>query len=61
MTAYLIVALAAYQVFLGINTVLSGLATDTRAQHAAIGYALWAAIFYFSIRSGGFRFLWDKK
>jgi heme a synthase len=52
--------LAVAQVILGIGTVLSGLNTESRAIHAAVGYALWGVLFFITLRSGGMRWLWDK-
>jgi heme A synthase len=54
-------ALAVAQIFLGIGTVQSGLNTHSRATHAAVGYLLWGSLFYVALRSGGFRWLWDRK
>lgn len=47
-----IFGLAASQVILGVGTVLSGLSPDSRSIHAAIGYALWGFLIYFSLRTG---------
>ncbi|MGZ3697528.1 MAG: COX15/CtaA family protein [Bdellovibrionota bacterium] len=56
--AWGVMLLSLAQVGLGILTVLSGLQTHARATHAAVGYALWAGLFYLALRSGGFRFMW---
>ena len=53
-------SLAVGQVFLGIGTVLSGLNTESRAIHAAVGYAIWGVVFYLAVRSGAVRWLWSK-
>jgi heme A synthase len=53
--------LAVAQVFLGVGTVLSGLKTESRVIHAAVGYALWCTLFYIAIRAGGIRYLWERK
>ncbi len=50
----LILGLALFQITLGIVTVLTGLHTHVRATHAAVGYALWGVLFYFSLRVGVF-------
>lgn len=52
---------AIVQVILGIGTVMSHLNTESRAIHAAVGYALWGFLFYVSIRAGALRWLWEKK
>jgi heme A synthase len=46
-------ALAVVQVSLGIATVLWRLDPALRAAHAAVGYALWAAVVWTAARSGG--------
>lgn len=51
-------SLGLLQVILGILTVRMGLHTHVRATHAALGYALWALLFFTALRSGAFRFLW---
>jgi heme A synthase len=58
--ARIALALSLIQVSLGIGTVLSALRTDARATHAACGYALWAVLFYIALRSGGFRWIWER-
>ncbi len=45
--------LAVLQVSLGIATVLWRLEPPVRAAHAAVGYALWAAVVWTAARSGG--------
>ena len=45
-------ALAILQVTLGAAAVLSGLDPAVRALHAAVGYALWAALVWLSVRAG---------
>src|SRR5581483_3930283 len=52
---------AVVQVMLGIGTVLTGLNTHSRATHAAVGYALWGILFFIALRSGGIRWLWDRR
>lgn len=56
-----VLGIAVAQIFLGIGTVMSSLNTESRAIHAAVGYALWGILFYVTIRAGGFRWLWDNK
>lgn len=56
--AFAIALLGVLQVTLGVMTVLTGLHTHVRATHAAMGYGLWALLFFVSLRSGGFRTLW---
>lgn len=56
----LILALAAAQVLLGIFTVQYGLHTHLRATHAAVGYGLWALLYFVALRSGAFQFLWKN-
>jgi heme A synthase len=51
-------ALSVAQVFLGVGAVLSGLNADSRAFHAAAGYAIWGILVYVVIRSGGAQWLW---
>ena len=46
-------ALAVLQVSLGIAAVLWRLDPSLRAAHAAVGYALWAAVVWTAARSGG--------
>lgn len=53
--------LGVIQVLLGIFTVLSGLGTELRATHAAMGYGLWGLLFYCAIRAGAFRWLWSSR
>jgi heme A synthase len=48
-------ALAGLQVALGITAVLSGLHPVVRALHAAVGYALWSALVWLSVRAGAWR------
>jgi heme A synthase len=45
-------ALAALQVALGIAAVWLQLTPPIRAAHAAVGYALWGALVWTSIRAG---------
>lgn len=52
---------AVAQVILGIGTVMSHLNTESRAIHAAVGYALWGLLFYIAIRAGALRWLWEKR
>ncbi|MBI4924849.1 MAG: COX15/CtaA family protein [Bdellovibrio sp.] len=40
------------QIILGVTNVLFGLHTHIRATHAALGYALWGLLFYFSLKIG---------
>lgn len=54
-----VLGIAILQVLLGIGTVMGKLNTETRAIHAAVGYALWGVLFYISIRAGRLRWLWD--
>jgi heme a synthase len=51
----LVAALAVAQVSLGIATVLLQLAPPVRAAHAAVGYALWAALVWASVEAGCWR------
>ena len=46
-------ALAVLQVALGITAVLLRLSPPIRAAHAAMGYALWAALVWTAVRAGG--------
>jgi len=48
----LVAALATLQVALGISAVLLRLDPAIRAIHAAVGYALWAALVWVSVRAG---------
>jgi heme A synthase len=48
-------ALAGLQVALGITAVLSGLHPIVRALHAAVGYGLWSALVWLSVRAGAWR------
>lgn len=45
--------LSVAQVFLGIGLVLGGLHEHSRLLHAALGFALWGALSYLVVRSGG--------
>jgi heme A synthase len=58
--AFAVATIAICQVLLGILTVKSGLATDMRGTHAAVGYALWGVLFYTAVRAGAFRWFWDR-
>jgi heme A synthase len=51
----LVAALAVIQVSLGVATVLLQLAPPVRAAHAAVGYALWAALVWASVEAGCWR------
>ena len=51
-TATLVTILAVAQVALGILTVLVRLDPPVRAAHAAVGYALWGALVWLSVRAG---------
>ena len=51
----LVGALAVLQVTLGIATVLLQLTPVVRAAHAAVGYALWAALVWASVEAGCWR------
>jgi heme A synthase len=51
----LVAALAVLQVALGISAVLLRLDPAVRAIHAAVGYALWAALVWVSVRAGTWR------
>ena len=53
-------SLAVAQVFLGIGTVMSGLNTESRALHAAVGYALWGILFYIAVRAGAVRWIYTE-
>jgi heme A synthase len=48
-------ALAVLQVTLGIAVVLLRLDPSIRAIHAAVGYVLWGALVWISVRAGGWR------
>ena len=50
--AALALGLAVAQVALGITAVLAGLAIPVRATHAVVGYALWGALVWLSVRAG---------
>jgi heme A synthase len=50
-----VAALAVLQVALGIATVLWQLTPVVRATHAAVGYALWAALVWLSVEAGCWR------
>jgi heme A synthase len=50
--AALVAILAVLQVALGILTVLLRLDPPVRAAHAAVGYALWGALVWLSVRTG---------
>jgi len=51
----LVAALAVLQVALGIAAVLLQLTPVVRAAHAAVGYALWAALVWVSVEAGCWR------
>jgi heme A synthase len=51
-TATLVTILGVAQVTLGILTVLFRLDPPVRAAHAAVGYALWGALVWLSVRAG---------
>jgi heme A synthase len=51
-TASLVTILAVAQVALGVLTVLARLDPPVRAAHAAVGYALWGALVWLSVRAG---------
>ena len=59
--AALTLFLASTQVIFGISTVLTGISTDHRAIHAAIGYALWGGLSLLIIRMSGFQWIKCKK
>jgi heme a synthase len=52
-----VTALAAVQVALGIAAVLLRLDPPVRAAHAAVGYALWGAVVWLSVRADMWRLL----
>lgn len=56
-----IIFLVGFQILLGVGTVLSSLHTGSRGLHAATGYALWAFLFYFSLRAGALQWLWKAQ
>jgi heme a synthase len=56
-----IFSLSVAQVILGVGTVMSGLQVETRAIHAAIGYALWGLLFFVAIRAGSLKWLWEDR
>lgn len=51
-SSWIIAGLGLFQVLLGILTVLTTLSTSIRAVHAALGYGIWAVLFYQAVRMG---------
>ncbi len=60
-SSWIIVGLGLMQVLLGIFTVLSTLSVPVRAVHAALGYGIWAVLFYQTVRMGEMNWVFHDK
>ena len=59
-SSWIIAGLGLFQVLLGIFTVLTTLSTSIRAIHAALGYGIWAILFYQAVRMGEMDWLFHE-